>query len=188
MRNSSQWRIQLSSWKPRATSVDERCRVTVSFAMARPIVYVALVATLAAIVVADFGPCTFDENLCSCKYGSPTQGRCWDHVTNTPGICASRWCNAGWTCACGGRTHTCYIHRHFPIKIADGDKQKETAPCPIDPATNQPGVEAKDSASEPEISLGAFKFEISPKGVAANECVYSFNPCLSEPSTFLKIN
>lgn len=133
-----------------------------------------LVATLVAISAADFGPCTFEEELCSCKLGSATQGRCWDHVTNTPGICVSRWCNAGWTCACSGRTHTCYIRRHFPIKIAEADKQKASASCPIDPATDYPQVESKDSASEPEIRLGTFKFEVSPKGVAANEYVNHF--------------
>lgn len=132
--------------------------------------YMALVTALASIVAADYGSCTYNTERCACKYGSATQGRCWDPVTSTPGMCVSRWCTAGWTCACSGRTHLCYLSNHSPIAIADADKSKASAACPIDPATGAPGrAEGVTKAAQTEISLGTFKFEISPAGVAANE-------------------
>jgi hypothetical protein len=129
----------------------------------------ATVAALVALASADYGDCTYNTKRCSCKYGSAIEGRCWDAVAGKPGQCASRYCAAGWTCVCGGRTHLCYLEKRATIKISGADKKKANAPCPVDPATGKATTEIVAVASGPEIRLGTFKFDVSPKGVQANE-------------------
>lgn len=102
--------------------------------------------------------------------GDENQGKCWDHRTNTPGTCAGRFCKRGWTCSCNGRTHLCDLEQRQAIVIDAADKDKEVAPCPIDPATGLPGTAAVQVASGPEISLGSLQFDISPLGAAADDC------------------
>jgi hypothetical protein len=130
----------------------------------------AVVSAVAAIGAADEGACTYNSDRCSCVRGEENQGVCWDAVAGTPGLCRSRYCRAGWTCACGGRTHLCYLEERRAVKVAGKYRGKSQAPCPPDRATGLPLQGAVTVASGPEILLGTFKFSVSPRGVSANDC------------------
>lgn len=113
-------------------------------------------------VKADFGPCRFDEDRCSCKIGEANQGTCWDKITGQPGRCTKRFCNAGWTCACGGRTHVCYTgSRPVNTLVNPSDVSKSTADC-------QAGQ--RSMVTSQEISLGTLKIHLSRKGMQVNDC------------------
>lgn len=118
--------------------------------------------SLGTFVVADFGPCRFKDERCSCKVGSANQGTCWDQLAGVPGRCSKRFCKAGWTCACGGRTHVCYIgNKNVNVLKNDADTSQSTADCETAPVSMVTSL---------EISLGTFKIHISRPGIEANDC------------------
>lgn len=133
------------------------------------VLFLSLVVVLSQ-VTADFGPCTFASDRCSCRIGSANQGKCWDHRRSVPGTCSSRFCKRGWTCSCGDRTHLCYLEGRTTIIIDPADKNKDIASCPLDPATGVPFRRPIAVASGPEISLGTLQYDVSPKGSAADDC------------------
>lgn len=117
---------------------------------------------LSAISNADFGPCRYDEDRCSCKLGEANQGICWDKIQNQPGLCTRRFCKAGWTCACGGRTHVCYRSAKNVNVVKDSaDASKQVADCETKP---------RSLVSEREITLGTFKIHLSRNGMLVNDC------------------
>lgn len=124
--------------------------------------FIALVLAVTAIFSVsggETGLCRYDIESCSCRIGEAGQGICWDAVDGKPGLCKRRSCVAGWTCACGGRTHVCFRNSQQAFSVADADQDLDETSC------SRMAVQA---ASEPEIELGSFKPYISPKGAAAN--------------------
>lgn len=125
-------------------------------------VLLAVLCYAVVFVAGDVGPCRFDPDRCSCKIGEANQGICWDKITGQPGRCTRRFCNAGWTCACGGRTHVCYLgDKNVNVLKNVADASESTADCETAP------VSLVDSR---EISLGTFKIHISREGILANDC------------------
>lgn len=121
----------------------------------------AAVLLLSALVSAEVGECRFDSDRCSCKVGDANQGICWDPVSGSPGRCRRRFCNRGWTCACGGRTHVCYRSDRQALRVNEADKNAQEADCTST---------AIQVSSSQEISLGDISLGISPKGAEANSC------------------
>lgn len=111
---------------------------------------------------ADFGPCRFDDDLCSCKIGDANQGTCWDKIVGQPGSCKKRFCLAGWTCACSGRTHVC-TKGLKPVNalVNPTDISLSTADC----QTNSRAMVAGR-----DIVLGTFRIHLSKAGSGANDC------------------
>lgn len=110
----------------------------------------------------DFGPCRFDSEKCSCKMGAANQGECWDKVAGQPGRCSRRYCQAGWTCACAGRSHVCTVDSK-PVSVLknDADSFLSVADCE---------TSSRTMVSGQDISLGTLKIHISRAGVKANDC------------------
>lgn len=128
--------------------------------------FIALVLAVTAICSVsggETGLCRYDSERCSCRIGDAGQGVCWDAVDGKPGLCKRRSCASGWTCSCGGRTHTCYRSSQQAFSVSDADKALDEATC---------SKKAVQAASAPEIELGTFKPYISPKGTAANVSVH----------------
>lgn len=119
-------------------------------------------AVLAASVSGFVGDCTYDSDKCSCKYGNENEGTCWDAIAGAPGRCRSRSCKAGWTCACGGRTHLCNKVMQTAHVVVAADKGAAEAPCEM---SSTPGIGGRD------LSLGTVDMRISPKGAQANDCL-----------------
>lgn len=115
-----------------------------------------------AHVAGDLGPCRFDPDRCSCKIGPENQGICWDKIVGQPGMCTRRFCKAGWTCACGGRTHVCYLApKNVNVVNNLPDVAQATAACQ---------TASSSLVNSREISLGTFKIHISKNGVLADDC------------------
>lgn len=111
---------------------------------------------------ADFGTCRFDEELCSCKIGEANQGLCWDKVVGQPGRCSKRFCRAGWTCACTGRTHVCKVgDKTVNALVNEADKTQAIADCE---------TKTRSMVDSVDISLGTIKIHISKAGIKANDC------------------
>lgn len=124
-------------------------------------IWLSMALSIATVANAEFGACRFDVDKCSCKIGAANQGTCWDPVPGVTGQCKSRSCKAGWTCACGGRTHLCTKGSRNAFRVADADKTKSEAAC------NQQTISA---VAGRELELGSFTPRLSRKGVAANAC------------------
>jgi hypothetical protein len=138
-----------------------------------------LFAAALAIASGEFGDCRYDVDACSCKMGSASQGICWDEINGQTGRCSPRACKAGWTCACGGRTHVCSVAQmtsehntgeKTTYKEAMGDgssvqmskrKSTMTRPC---------AKSSAPTASKTSLTLGSIKFGTSPNGVLNKGC------------------
>ncbi|KAI0562470.1 hypothetical protein FGB62_59g025 [Gracilaria domingensis] len=97
----------------------------------------------------------------SCIFGSPVQGRCWDRTAGTPssGPCSDRYCRAGWTCSCLGRSHLCPLKNITTTVISH--LSGGTAYCRD--VTVQ-------GAGNPEIRLGSLRIGISRRALERGEC------------------
>lgn len=115
------------------------------------------------LVASDFGSCRYDTDRCSCKIGEANQGTCWDSIIGQPGQCSKRFCRAGWTCACGGRTHVCFRQNKSANALKnEADASKDIAECV---------TKSIPMVSSQEITLGFLRFHFSRKGVLANDCI-----------------
>lgn len=142
--------------------------------------------TIAAVILgarAEVGPCRFDETACSCKMGEKNQGVCWDQIPNDPLNCRPRFCNRGWTCACGGRTHVCTVGNQVaerntgaPVSISDvtGSSVQTQAEQHV-LVRQQSGIvrpctpSAKVAATKTDLKLGTINFAFSSQGTLANK-------------------
>lgn len=138
-----------------------RIRNSNSGTMKQFFIVVTLLLVYVDTVLADFGLCRFDEDKCSCKIGDANQGSCWDKIVGQPGRCTKRFCNAGWTCACSGRTHVCNKGLKPVNIVSDDDASKSTADCQ---------TASRAMVASQDISLGTFKIHLSRSGVLANDC------------------
>lgn len=117
---------------------------------------------ICSFCTADFGPCRFDAEKCSCKIGAANQGICWDRIVGQPGRCSRRYCQAGWTCACAGRSHVCTVgNKPVNVLTNDADVSLSVADCE---------TSSRTMVSGQDISLGTLKIHISKAGVRANDC------------------
>lgn len=128
------------------------------------VVSLLLLHTLVWVVHADSGNCRYDSEQCSCRFGDDHQGVCWDAHPTVRGICTKRFCRAGWTCSCFGRTHVCsmrttQIHRLVDPMLGQGTSIAE---CRM--------VTSDLHAGEPQLQLGTVKIHISTRGMRANSC------------------
>lgn len=98
----------------------------------------------------------------SCKVGEDLQGICWDRVSGTPfsGICTDRFCNAGWTCSCEGRTHLCPLVTSRR-NVLTGINSDGSATC---------REETGKSAGAPVVELGNTTISTSRRGLLNNAC------------------
>lgn len=119
------------------------------------------------IVWAEVGACTYEDDSCSCKFGDSTTGICFDRdfssTSSGSGLpCTSRYCHAGWSCSCQGRTHLCHIKdRKALIPDTSARSIGSSTTC---------HEEFKSSADHPNITLGVFKPSYSRKGLEAKKC------------------
>lgn len=121
-----------------------------------------VISLLVTAVLSDSGLCRYDPYKCSCKIGAANQGICWDKVEGNPTMCNRRFCRAGWTCACAGRTHVCTrSDKVVNTLVNPADKNLPTASCSPSP---QPLV------SSIKMSLGTLKIHLSTKGIAKDNC------------------
>lgn len=138
------------------------------------------------VCLAEYGPCRYESDACSCKLGNEDQGVCWDRIPDDPLNCRPRSCKKGWTCACGGRTHLCkiaqmtsYHNTGGAVKISEvlASKTQSSAASQFSlrqvssisrPCTSK----AAPTASDRELILGTAKIGISPKGLLADKCTY----------------
>ncbi len=93
--------------------------------------------------------------------GAGGRGRCWDPIADQPGKCRRRYCRAGWTCACAGRTHLCQRSPRTVNSVDPVLEHNETASCT--PKT-------VNLVSGRELELGSFWISISRDGVKENSC------------------
>ncbi|PXF48197.1 hypothetical protein BWQ96_02149 [Gracilariopsis chorda] len=128
----------------------------------RDFLVVLVILALSQTVFGDVGPCRYDEDRCSCKLGKANQGTCWDKIAESPGECSRRYCRAGWTCACGGRTHVCY-RANKPVNSLKNpaDISKSVAECV---------TKSFPLVAGHELTLGRLKFHFSRKGALADDC------------------
>ena len=120
-------------------------------------VFVAILS----LSTADFGTCRYDTDRCSCKMGAANQGLCWDTILGTT-QCSQRPCRAGWTCACGGRTHVCSRGNRVanaPVHLEDA--KKSVAECT---------TKTVPAVSSRQFSLGTVALYLSRPGMLANDC------------------
>lgn len=127
----------------------------------------AILLTLALLLLsppatADTGTCRYDEDRCSCKIGDENQGICWDADAFAEGFCNRRFCNPGWTCACGGRTHLCFReNRQVRVISAGADPSQPQALC-----TSRTFL----LVSARDITLGTVRIHVSEAGIRADDC------------------
>lgn len=153
--------------------------------MYRGTAFVFLFVALVANCSAEFGPCRFDSNACSCKLGKENQGVCWDRIPGDPSNCRPRACKKGWTCACGGRTHLCkigqmtsYHNTGAQVKMSDvtsssaGNHDLSNTMRQVSTIKRPCSTKAAPTASNRELILGTVKFGVSPKGMLADKCTY----------------
>jgi hypothetical protein len=122
------------------------------------------VITLAIFIASVHGyvqECRYDSDFCSCKMGELDRGVCWDMIPGNPGLCSRRFCKAGWTCACGARTHLCPVGSRTSNVVAAEDQDKPVAGCSQKKFT---------SCRRPELTLGSVKASFSEKGTLSNVC------------------
>lgn len=123
---------------------------------------VAVVLVAIPVLGGEQGPCRYEGDECSCKLGQENQGICWDRTSGTPsaGICESRYCRAGWTCSCAGRTHVCKL-KNRPVNVVDRKFENETAEC---------HEELLLKPVPPFLKLGSWSPSLSREGLLANDC------------------
>lgn len=124
---------------------------------------IGMVAMITRRAAGEYGSCRYDDDSCSCKVGEANQGTCWDSNTTSAGMCTRRYCRAGWTCACGGRTHICSRSYRAVFKLSDevGDSDKAYAAC-TSTSVALPSALA--------LSLGSVEFHLSREGMLAGDC------------------
>lgn len=133
--------------------------------------WIVVLLAAAAMVRAEVAECVYDNNECSCKFGDATSGICYDLVNGTEasGTCQARYCRAGWTCSCHGRTNLCLLTEKS-ARIRDGtgsgptNRQVvgDTIPC---------HSEARLHAGNGErLRLGSFYPSYSRKGLLDGQC------------------
>lgn len=129
--------------------------------------YVRLVLGLAvlALALAIEGPCVYDEKECSCRFGDHNSGICLDLVSGTPsnGVCDTRFCRQGWTCACGNRTHLCSVRtRRAMMPNSDHVPVSSIVDC---------HQETRNTAADgDQLSLGMFRPGFSALGLETGAC------------------
>lgn len=106
-------------------------------------------------------------NVGSCRFGENNKGTCWDEYDDNSvnaTTCRSRYCRAGWTCSCLGRTHLCPL-RNVTTMIVDEylpNSNLSRAIC---------STRTVESAGQPSIELGGWNISLSRTGMLENMCL-----------------
>eukprot|EP00172_Hildenbrandia_rubra_P002063 Plantae.Rhodophyta-Hildenbrandia_rubra.ctg2720.p1 GENE.Plantae.Rhodophyta-Hildenbrandia_rubra.ctg2720~~Plantae.Rhodophyta-Hildenbrandia_rubra.ctg2720.p1 ORF type:complete len:224 (+),score=10.75 Plantae.Rhodophyta-Hildenbrandia_rubra.ctg2720:882-1553(+) len=84
-------------------------------------------------------------------------------MSSKPGFCSGRQCKAGWTCACGGRTHLCAVETKSVNVLEDPQERgKNEARCTMQP---------RNLVDNQVLELGRFNIKIAKSGFLTGDCM-----------------
>lgn len=133
--------------------------------------WIVVLLAFAAMAPAEVAECIYDNDECSCKFGDATSGICLDLVNGTDesGTCQTRYCRAGWTCSCHGRTNLCSLTEKS-ARIRDGTGSGPANRQVVGDTTPCHSENRLHAGNGERLMLGTFFPSYSRKGLLDGQC------------------